>query len=373
MAKPALLVVDDELANLQKLRRTFIQDFEVYAAQSGEEAMQLLREHSFRAIITDQRMPGSSGVDLLRESLKHSPQAIRIILTGYTDVEDLMGAINQGQVHRYITKPWDPFSLRQTVLQDVEHWDLKRENEFLVHQMEIAAEVQRMLYPRALPPFPRLDYVGICRPARIVGGDYYDFLPVQPGQLLISVGDISGKGISAALLMANLQGLVRSLAPLHQGEVKKLAETVNHQLCLSIDGSKFASLFCALFDADSGTLDYVNAGHCPALIFRASGGPIERLEPTGTVLGLFPDARFQRGQVQLGPGDLLVAYTDGVVEAESLSHQEFGEERLNELVRAHAGHPLPELAEMLLEQVARFAAHLPQQDDRTVVLAQVRG
>jgi serine phosphatase RsbU (regulator of sigma subunit) len=372
MAKPALLVVDDELPNLQKLRRTFVQDFEVYAAQSGEEALQMLRERTFRAIITDQRMPGSSGVDLLRESLKHSPHAIRIILTGYTDVEDLMGAINEGHVHRYITKPWDPFSLRHTVLQDVEHWDLKRENEFFVQQMEIAAEVQRMLYPRALPPFPRLDYVGVCRPARIVGGDYYDFLPVQPGRLLISLGDISGKGISAALLMANLQGLVRSLVRLHEGQVEKLAEAVNRELSLSIDGSKFASLFCALFDADSGSLDYVNAGHCPVLIFRAGGGPTERLEPTGTVLGLFQDARFARGQARLATGDLLVAYTDGVVEAESFSQKEFGEERLNELVRAHAGRPLPELAETLLGQVARFAADVPQQDDRTVVLARVR-
>lgn len=379
MAKPPLLVVDDEPANLQKLRRTFIQDFEVVAARTGEEAIRLLQDRTYRAIITDQRMPGLSGVDLLRESLHHSPKAVRIILTGYTDVEDLMGAINEGHVHRYITKPWDPFSLRRTVLQDIEHWDLKRENEFLNHQLEIAAEVQQMLFPRALPSVPRLDYAGVCRPARTIGGDYYDFLQLQEGRFALAVGDISGKGLSAALLMANLQGLLRSLAPVHGHAVDDLAAALNRHLCESSDGSKFATLFCGVFDSGSGRMEYFSAGHCPALLFK-DGAPspaepsrstVEWLNPTGTVLGLFPEAVFSQGQVQLAAGDLLLLYTDGVVEAESSPEVDYGEDRLMETVRRHSTRTVGELATAVLDDVALFAAG-PQQDDRTIVLARVR-
>lgn len=372
MAKPQLLVVDDESANLQKLRRTFIQDFEVFAARTGEEAIRLLHERAFRAIITDQRMPGLSGVDLLRESLRYSPEAVRVILTGYTDLNDLMSAINEGHVHRYITKPWDPFSLRQTVLQDIELWELKRENEFLNGQLQVAAEVQKMLFPRALPTVQGLEYAGVCRPARTVGGDYYDFLQLQENRLTVAVGDISGKGVSAALLMANLQGLLRSLAPIHQAAPEELAAALNRHLCESNDGSKFATLFCGFFDAGSGRMEYVNAGHCPPLLFRATGTePTTSLDPTGTVLGLFQDVAYQRRSAVLGSGDLLAIYTDGVVEAESVQEEEFGEQRLRETIQELRSEPLPEILTAVLDEVSRFTGGRPQQDDLTLVLARV--
>ena len=136
MKKYGILLVDDELANLQKLRRTFLKEFQVYEAMSGEAALTLLRKRDVVAIITDQRMPGMSGVDLLRESLHICPGAIRIILTGYTEVEDLMDAINQGQVDRYITKPWDPFSLQHTLRQELERWELRKENRQLAKQLQ---------------------------------------------------------------------------------------------------------------------------------------------------------------------------------------------------------------------------------------------
>lgn len=135
-----ILIVDDETANLQKLRRTFIDEFEVHEAQSGEEALGVLRRHPIAVIVTDQRMPAMSGVELLRRSLEISPDSIRIILTGYTEVDDLMEAINRGHVQRYITKPWEPFSLKQTVLQDLERWELKRENERLGEELRQANE-----------------------------------------------------------------------------------------------------------------------------------------------------------------------------------------------------------------------------------------
>lgn len=134
----SVLIVDDEVANLQKLKRTFLGRYQVLAAGSGEEALELLGNRSIAAIITDQRMPGLSGIDLLKESLRVNPEAVRIILTGFTQVEELMDAINQGHVHRYITKPWQPLALRQAVEQELERWSLKNENRRLSSELQKA-------------------------------------------------------------------------------------------------------------------------------------------------------------------------------------------------------------------------------------------
>ncbi len=134
----SLLIVDDEAPNLQKLKRTFIGEYQVLEARSGEEALDILRNRAVSAIITDQRMPGLSGVELLRRSLELRPDVVRIVLTGYTEVEDLMDAINRGQVHRYITKPWEPFGLQQCVRQELERLELQRENERLAEELQVA-------------------------------------------------------------------------------------------------------------------------------------------------------------------------------------------------------------------------------------------
>ena len=367
--KPSLLVVDDEPANLQKLRRTFVSDFVVREAGSGEEALRHLRSEQYAVIITDQRMSGISGVELLRESLALSPQAVRIILTGYTEVEDLMGAINEGQVHRYIVKPWDPFSLRRTVLQDLELQQLREENRSLTEQLRIAAQVQSQLFPRRRPLVPKLEYAGLCRLARSVGGDYYDFLELQPGRLWMAVGDIAGKGMSAALLMANLQGLLRSHAPLYADELDRLLASLNEQMCETSDGSQFASLFYARFDSVMKTLRYVNAGHPPPLLLR--GGNVEWMGATGPPVGLFEEAAFEVRELPMQTGDLLVVYTDGITEAEGPDGEMFGERRLEELVGRHCDLPVKALVDTILESAALFSGGAVQQDDQALVVARV--
>ena len=157
--RQTLLVVDDEVANLQKLRRTFLGEYRVYEATGGREALEILKDHPVNAIITDQRMHGMSGVELLKRTLKVQPDAVRIILTGYTEVEDLMDAINAGHVHRYITKPWEPFTLQQSVKQEIRHRELKQENSRLASQLkkanqqlqrenrQLQQEVERLQHP----------------------------------------------------------------------------------------------------------------------------------------------------------------------------------------------------------------------------------
>ncbi|MFQ5740005.1 MAG: SpoIIE family protein phosphatase [Acidobacteriota bacterium] len=386
--QPSLLIVDDEQSNLQKLKRTFINDFQIFKAQSGEEALALLQDQVMDVIITDQKMAGMSGVGLLSESLALSPEAIRIILTGYTEVDDLMGAINQGQVHRYITKPWQPFALRQTVLQDLEHFELKRQNQLLREQLRIAKKVQSHLFPQALPAMELLDYGGTCRAAGQVGGDYYDFLQLSPTLLCIAVGDISGKGISAALLMASLQALLRSHAPNSRGQLSEMLGDINRLLCSMTDDSRFSTFFCGVFDSQTSCLTYANAGHNPPLLLRASSRPeadspgagndhpVEenflRLEPTGTLLGIFSDSQYEQRKLKLFPDDLLVIYTDGIIEAQNPLGEHFGERRLERLVATHRHCSAQELQGVVLAEVARFSKGAEILDDLTLVVVRVR-
>lgn len=368
-----LLIVDDEPANLQKLRRTFIEDFQILEAESGQKALELLNQHTCSVIITDQRMPDISGVELLKSSLRTNPRAVRIILTGYTEVEDLISAINEGQVDRYVTKPWDPFSLRQSVLRELELGKLKRENAVLTEQIRIAKEVQSMLFPQLLPQVPNLEYCGYCRPAREIGGDYYDFLQMEPSRLWLTVGDISGKGISAALLMANLQGLFRSHAGLYGDSVEQLVTEVNRFLHETTGATKFASLFCGLFDATTRSMHYVNAGHCAPMLIRSgeNGLDFQDLAPTGTIVGMFPDITFENRTITMRPGDLLLIYTDGVTEAFDDSSHLFGEERLREVLSQNFGSPVDKLSETILRKVLEFSGGV-QHDDLTVVAARVK-
>ena len=382
--KHSLLIVDDEVSNLQKLRRTFFGDFRIFEAMNGPDAIQLLRDRAVDVIITDQRMPETTGVDVLRESLLLAPEAVRIILTGYTEIDYLMDAINEGQVHRYITKPWEPFSLKQTVMQDLELVQLKRENRLLQEQLRIARQVQSRLFPQKLPPIPTLSYSGVCQPAGEVGGDYYDILKLSRKTFCLAVGDISGKGISAALLMASLQALLRSHASQTAEDLSAVIAEVNRLLCSMTEESRFATLFCAVYEAATRQLTYVNAGHNPPLLFRAGptradsatpaaspaqgSNSVLRLEGSGTVLGMFPDGAYAEERLLLEPGDTLVVYTDGVTEAQDNRGREFGEERLTDVVRAQMSLPPARLQEHLLASVREFAGDTPIRDDLTLLL-----
>lgn len=361
-------MVDDEPSNLQKLKRTFLNDFQIFESPSPFQALELISRRPMDVIITDQKMPGMSGVEMLSQTLQWSPEALRVILTGYTEVDYLMDAINQGQVHRYITKPWEPFSLRQTVLRDLEHLDLKRQNQLLEEQLRIAKEVQAHLFPQTTPKLASLECVGVCRAAGKVGGDYYDFLQLSEREMCLAAGDISGKGISAALLMASLQALLRSHAPRQRDRLAEMFGEINRLLGSWTDGSKFASFFCGLYDQSSSRLTYVNAGHNPPLLFRAGQPEPVLLEATGVVLGLFEDADYEERSLELQPGDTLLIYTDGVTEALNPRGEEFGEERLRDLVGENLGLSLPQLRDLLLAGNAEFLEGLPPHDDLTLVL-----
>ncbi len=245
------------------------------------------------------------------------------------------------------------------------------EQEKMKRELQIATEVQSKLFPQKFPEMKSLQYTGYCRAARHVGGDYYDFLDLNSGNLGIALGDVSGKGISSALLMANLQALLRSGAPLRLGQMDMLLADMNRLLCESTTKNKYATFFYSVYSDESKLLTYVNAGHLPPMVFRADSQTVDRLRTGGLVVGMLPDVTYKEDFVQLSSGDVLVIYSDGLSEAMNLSDDEFGEERLMSVVSSNIDLSLPDLRDAILDDVARFVGEADQHDDLTLVLARV--
>ena len=273
----------------------------------------------------------------------------------------------------------------------------QKEKQRLVGELAIAQEVQEQLYPKLITQLDTLEVHGFCRPARTVSGDYYDFIALNSDRLMLAMGDVSGKGISAALLMATIYSAVRAysiedvpvlreaaavgaamgsglmLASESRGadvSPATLLALLNHQLYESTPAAKYATLFLAVYDGATRRLTYANGGHLPPILISEDGAA-QLLTCGGTVVGLFDNLSFPEATVQLRPGDLLVTYTDGVTEPEN-DYGEFGEERLIQLVRANRHLPLERITEIVAGAVADWIGEAEQPDDVTLVLARAR-
>ncbi len=231
-------------------------------------------------------------------------------------------------------------------------------------ELSFALEVQRALFPRTLPENGGLEFAAICIPARGISGDYYDVIQLPGGRLIFAIGDISGKGISAAILMANLQAVLRTLIETSQSPVE-VCSRLNHHFHQVTDPSRFATFFYADWNVQDRRLTYVNAGHHSPVLIGSCGG--QRLEYGGLPLGMFQDSEFQAGEVALQPGDLLVLYSDGVTEAESRDGEEFGEPRLAALIEESRGRPVNEIQERVLDAVREWSGDEPA-DDMTLLI-----
>jgi serine phosphatase RsbU (regulator of sigma subunit)/catechol 2,3-dioxygenase-like lactoylglutathione lyase family enzyme len=234
-------------------------------------------------------------------------------------------------------------------------------------ELEIAKQVQERLFPRNLPALATLEFDGVCLPARHVGGDYYDFLHLGSDRLGLVIADISGKGIVAALLMANLQANLRSQCATAPDEPHRLLTSVNQLFCDNTSDASFATLFFAEYDTASRRLRYVNCGHLPPLLLR-SNDSLERLHATATILGAFKDWDCSLAECILCPGDTLLLYTDGITESFSPAEEEFGEERLIEALRRYHHLPPPGIRAAIVDEIRSFSPH-EQHDDITLIVA----
>jgi sigma-B regulation protein RsbU (phosphoserine phosphatase) len=276
----------------------------------------------------------------------------------------------------------------------------QKEKQRLENELSIAYEVQELLFPRQVTDLPSLEVHGVCVPARTVSGDYYDFIPLGSDRVVLAVGDISGKGISAALLMATVHAFVRAYsiepemamvpASLTYGSQEDrrmyyrgdgsaesqvapamLMTTLNYQLYRSTPAAKYATMFLGCYDAKARVLTYCNAGHLPPIILRATG-EVFRLAVNGTVVGLFDGVTYDESTLVMQTGDIFLAYSDGVTEPEN-EFGEFGEERLIELIQEHRNKPLPRITEIVAGAVADWIGNAEQPDDVTIVLARCTG
>lgn len=275
-------------------------------------------------------------------------------------------------------------------------------HERLEREIEIAAEVQAQLFPRSTPAMSSAEITGECRAARGVAGDYYDFIEVTPGLVVFALGDVSGKGISASLVMSNLQAALRAQVAIiserqrfaarganavaggqpfdqslemrrdviiadTQQSVARMTESINEQLCHSTDTNRFATLFLALYDDRARTLTYTNAGHNAPMLVREDGS-VERLSTGGTVVGAFGFSKFEEAQTTLGVGDMLVVFSDGLSEAQSLTGEEYSEGRLSEFVVARRTDTPNNVQQAIFDEVDRWTGAVERGDDQTLVI-----
>jgi serine phosphatase RsbU (regulator of sigma subunit) len=248
----------------------------------------------------------------------------------------------------------------------------KRESERRAAQeLEIAKQVQARLFPQSSPRLNSLDFAGICIQAREVGGDYYDFLDLGQDRLGLVIGDISGKGIAAALLMANLQANLRSQCAIALDQPQRMLRSVNRLFYENTSDNAYATLVFVLYEETARRLRYVNCGHHSALLLRANG-TLERLNSTCTVLGLFREWECPIEERCLCPGDTLVLYTDGVTESFNEAGEEYGEQRLADALRQYRSLPPQALLSTIVDEVRRFSPH-EQHDDITLIVAKCRG
>jgi phosphoserine phosphatase RsbU/P len=246
----------------------------------------------------------------------------------------------------------------------------QKQRQRLEHEIEIAREVQQQLFPRSLPALPGLQLAAICRPARTVSGDYYDFIRLGPDRVAIALADISGKGIFAALLMASVQAALRSMA-VSDGNcgTAGLVAQLNNYLFRNTSDDRYATFFYGVYDTSSGILTYTNAGHLPP--FFVTEGRVQRLDQGGTVVGLFENTPYSQGTLSVAPGSILVAFSDGLTEPENVYGEEFGMDRLrDEILRQRNALP-NRLAENLIAAAEQWAGTPEQADDITVLVARM--
>jgi serine phosphatase RsbU (regulator of sigma subunit) len=238
------------------------------------------------------------------------------------------------------------------------------------HELEIARQVQARLFPQRLPELESLEYAGACVQTRQVGGDYYDFLDLGQARVSMVLGDIAGKGMAAALLMANLQANLRSLCATAAEQPEHLLQSVNRLFYENTADNAYATLFYSEFDDRTCRLRYANCGHLPGLIVQ-SDGTVKRLSSTATVLGLFPEWQCHTSEFQLCPGDLFTIFTDGITEAVNHRDEEFGEDRLLDVMRRTRDLSPSHIVSAVFEEVQRFSGN-QQRDDVTLIVARCR-
>ena len=374
-----VLVVDDNAVNRDVLSRWLERAGQaVSAAADGALALAMLEREPYDLVALDIVMPEMDGYETLRRIRADSrwDDVPVLMISSLDEMASVIRCIELG-AEDYLPKPFDPVLLRARVgaclekkrLRDERAARQKAEQARLKREFEKSARVQQRLLPQPAPEVPGLDLAGHCLPARAVGGDYFDFLPLGDGRLGVVVADVAGKGMPAALVMASVAASLRSQVHRFGDEIARLVESLNGQLCEWTDAGEFVTLFYGCLDVPRRRLRYVNAGHTLPLLARGADGSVTRLPDVGgLVLGVRPDASFEVGSVDLQAGDALLAFTDGVTEAFNETEEGFGDERLEAVFSRHASSPASDILAAVRTAAVEWCGAEPQSDDLTLLV-----
>lgn len=373
MSTARVLVADDQPDVLEALRWLLMgEGYDAQFVDSTEAVLDRLRNESFDLLLMDlnysrDTTSGREGLALIPRVRERDPALPIVVMTGWGSVDTAVEAMRLG-AKSFVQKPWDDVALREIVGREIDDGRAARRQDRKQHrEREEARLIQRALLPPALPQTSGVRLAASWQPADGVGGDCYD--AIANGSLLgLSIADVAGKGLPAALLMSNLQAAVRAFA---QGgtEPSTLCGNVNRLLCRHMVSGRFVTFCFAWIDAERRSLVYSNAGHNPPLLLRADGS-VERLGEGGMVMGVFPDAAFKQAEMALRPGDRLLFYTDGITEAPDSAGEEYGEERLVAAARAALDRTAEALKDAVLADLAAFTGGAFA-DDATLIVIEV--
>ena len=373
---PRTLIADDHpdvLAALRMLLRN--EGWQTEAASSPAEALEAIRSRDFDLVLVDlnyarDTTSGQEGLDLIAR-IRALDSALPVVaMTAWANIELAVEAMRRG-VADFIQKPWENARLLRILRDQIAAGRARRREQSLKatrdRELTAAEEIQQSLLPRRMPVLNGAELGVAWRPAGAVSGDYFDVIQFDVGRAALCVGDVMGKGMPAALVMSNLQALVKAFATA-ASPPQRLCEQINRAVCGNLPEGRYITFFYGLFETASRRFVYANAGHNPPLLVRRDGRTA-RLSEGGIVLGLFPERPYEQSEVKLRAGDRLLCFTDGVTEAANDAGELFGEERLLRLLVEHRRRSASELREAILSAVAEFNGGSFQDDVTLVILA----
>ena len=377
MADPfKILVVDDEVdlepLMLQRMRRHIRSgQYSFVFAHNGIEALERLREEAdIDMVLSDINMPQMDGLTLLEQIPKVDPNIRSVIISAYGDMKNIRTAMNRGAFD-FVTKPLDFDDLQITIERTVSHlieWrDALSSRDKLVmlqNELDVATKMQQSILPTKFPSGPDYRSFASMEPARNVGGDFYDVIPLENGRIGLTIADVSGKGVPAALFMMSSRTLLKGAA-IGNHEPGDVLREVNNLLVEDNETMMFVTLFYTLYDPHSGLLTYANGGHNAPLIRHADGSSTLLPLTGGIALGVIDGIEYEQAEVRLERGETLILYTDGVTEAMNEAEEEFGLDRLAAVLTSHPSNDPEEVNGAIFEAVRAFAGDAPQSDDIT--------
>ena len=380
---PRTLIADDQPDVVTALRLLLRgAGFQTEGVNSPAAVLEAIKQQDFDLVLMDlnyarDTTSGQEGLELITHIRALDSTLPVVVLTAWGSVELAVEAMHRG-VRDFVLKPWDNRDLLKSLRTQIalgrrrrQQRRLKAERQTIHYKLQQelteSQEIQEALLPKDLPQIDGIEIAVAWQPARAVGGDYFDVLKFDDRHSAICIADAAGKGMPAALLMSNVQAVLKSFAAAGVAP-NELCAQVNSVLCHNMVPHRFISCFYALLDTQTRKLSYANAGHCPPMLVRR--GTCMRMKEGGPVLGIFPDRGYLPGEIELSSGDTLVFFTDGVTEARDAAGDEFGEERLQELLTLGGEFSARELRDVIMAAVGEFSDG-PVQDDATLMVLKV--